>query len=429
VLGCEQLAASRIALVGVGAPAELDEDAIRTAAAAAVRAVHGLGGTVAWLFTPELAMSPERQIRAVVEGALLGDHDPARWRTSEPVRRAERLLIVGAPPGLEPAARHAETIAHWTNRARELVDAPANEITPEGLALAAAALLDGLPVGVEVMAAAEIERNNLPMLLHVGKGSVNGPRLIALRYHAEPAGATRLALIGKGVTFDSGGFFLKPQDDIVRQKADMGGAAAVIGAMGAIAELGLELDVLALIPAAENMLGGGAYRPGDILTTAAGLTVEITNPDAEGRLLLADALWYAREQGATHLVDIATLTGAMRGGMGDMYTGVFANSEEWRSKVVAAGDESGDHAWPWPLNRRYRRLLDSRLADLRNTAGRSFGYPIIAATFLARFAGETPWAHIDIHSTAFLDEPRDYLQPGATGAGVRLLSELAAGMA
>jgi leucyl aminopeptidase len=209
----------------------------------------------------------------------------------------------------------------------------------------------------------------------------------------------------------------------------MGGGAAVIGAVGAIAELGLALDVLGVLPAAENMLGGASFRPGDILRTASGLTVENTNPDAEGRLIMADALWYAGREGATHLVDVATLTGAMRAALGDLYIGVFANDDDWRAQVVAAGDASGDHSWPWPMHRRYRRLLDSPLADIRNTSGRSFGYAIIAATFLERFVGDVPWAHLDIHSTAFLDEDRDYLGKGASGAGVRLLTELASRMA
>jgi leucyl aminopeptidase len=199
----------------------------------------------------------------------------------------------------------------------------------------------------------------------------------------------------------------------------------VIGGIGAIAELGLPLGVLGVLPAAENMIGGDAFRPGDIVTTAAGLTVEITNPDAEGRVIMADALWYCGREGAKRIVDAATLTGAMRAALGDMYIGVFANDDAWRDQVVAAGNASGDHAWPWPLHRRYRRLLDSHLADVKNTAGRSFGYAIIAASFLERFAGDVPWAHLDIHSTAFLDEDRDYLGRGASGAGVRLLTELA----
>ncbi len=424
----EQLGAARIGLFGVGGPGELDEDSLRTAAGTALRSVRGRGGTVVWIFDPGLGISPERQLRAVVEGALLGDHDGARWKTSEPVSHAERLVIVGAPEGLAGAAGRAEVVSRWTNHARELVDAPPNEITPAKLARAATELLAGLPVEVEVIGRDALAASGLRALLFVGQGSVNEPCQLVLRYRGSSGGGDVLGLVGKGVTFDSGGFFLKSQDDIVRQKADMGGAAAVIGAVGAVAELGLPLELLAVIPAAENMIGGNAYRPGDIYETASGLTVEITNPDAEGRLLLADGLWYAQKHGATHLVDVATLTGAMRSGMGDLYTGVFSNRDDWRARVVAAGDESGDHAWPWPLHRRYRRLLDSRLADLRHTAGKSFGYPIVAAAFLQCFVGELPWAHIDIHSTAFLDELRDYLGPGATGAGVRLLTQLAADM-
>jgi leucyl aminopeptidase len=210
----------------------------------------------------------------------------------------------------------------------------------------------------------------------------------------------------------------------------MGGGAAVAGAMGAIAELGIPLSVTGVLPACENMLSGTAIRPTDVITTASGLTVEVTNPDAEGRLILADALWWARRDGATHLVDLATLTGAARAGLGDMYAGVFANDDEWRATVVEAGNASGDLAWPWPLHRRYRSLIDSTVADLRNTAGKSFGYAIIAATFLQQFAGEGPWAHVDMLGTAMLDEDRgDAFGPGATGYGVRMLVELASRMA
>ena len=252
--------------------------------------------------------------------------------------------------------------------------------------------------------------------------------LLVLRHEpaAAPA-APRLALVGKAVTFDTGGYFLKPQSDIVRQKADMGGGAAVAAALGAIAELGLPLSVTGVIPTCENMLSGSAIRPTDVIDTAAGLTVEVTNPDAEGRLILADGLWYARREGATHVVDLATLTGAMRAGMGDLYAGVFSPDEAWRDEVVQAGNASGDLAWPWPLHPRYRPLIDSTVADLRNTAGKGFGYPIVAATFLQQFAGDGPWAHVDMLGPALLDDDRgDAFGPGASGYGVRMLVELAA---
>jgi leucyl aminopeptidase len=422
--GDGSVGARRIALVGAGAAETLDEDAVRTAAASTVRAANALGGTVVWAFDEALPLEPAQQVRAVVEGALLGGYDPGRWKTGSDRPRAARLVIAGAPDGLGETAARAEVVARWTNRARELVDGPPNEVTPAGLANVAAELLDPVGVTVEALGSAEIDRLGLGGLSAVGRGSANEPRLIVLRSGSADRGAP-LGLVGKSVTFDSGGFFLKPQGDIVKQKADMGGGAAVLGAIGAIAELGVQLDVLGVLPAAENMIGGSAFRPGDIVKTAAGLTVEITNPDAEGRLIMADALWFCRRERAQRIVDVATLTGAMRAALGDLYIGVFANDDDWRAEVVAAGDASGDHAWPWPLHRRYRRLLDSSLADLRNTSGRSFGYAIIAASFLERFVGDTPWAHLDIHSTAFLDEERDYLGRGASGAGVRLLTELA----
>ena len=267
-------------------------------------------------------------------------------------------------------AERAALVGRWTNAARALVDAPPNVITPAGLAERAAAVPR---IRAEIIDAAEA---GLGALAAVGGGGPAGPLLIVLRH--EPPGAPdapRLALVGKAVTFDTGGYFLKSRPDIVRQKADMAGGAAVVAALGAIAELGLPLSVTGVVPACENMLSGSAIRPTDVITTAAGLTVEVTNPDAEGRLILADALWWARRDGATHLVDLATLTGAMREGMGDVYAGVFANDDAWRDAVVDAGNASGDLAWPWPLHPRYRPLIDSTVADLRNNAGQELRLP------------------------------------------------------
>jgi leucyl aminopeptidase len=333
-------------------------------------------------------------------------------------------VICQAPDHLELAAARAALIGRWVNVARELVDAPPNVLSPAALAGRAAALPG---VRAEIIDPAEA---GLGALAAVGGSGPVAPRLIVLRH--EPPGAPeapRLTLVGKAVTFDTGGYFLKSQNDIVRQKADMAGGAAVVAALGAIAELGLPVAVTGVVPACENMLSGTAIRPTDVIETAAGLTVEVTNPDAEGRLILADALWWARRDGATHLVDLATLTGAMRAGMGDLYAGVFALDEAWRDAVVDAGNATGDLAWPWPLHRRYRPLIDSTVADLRNTAGKSFGFPIVAATFLAQFAGDGPWAHVDMLGPALLDEDRgDAFGRGATGYGVRMLTELAARM-
>ncbi len=396
-------------------------EGLRTAAARAVRACRG-GGTVAWALDPSLPLPVSEQVRALAEGAVIGGYDGRRWRSGEPPRGVERFVICDCDDDLGPVAARAALIGRWTNAARELVDAPPNVLSPAGLAERALAVPRLRTEIIEPTAA------GLAALAAVGAGSPAEPQLIVLRY--EPPGAPdapRLALVGKAVTFDSGGYFLKPRTDIVRQKADMAGGAAVLAALGAIAELGLPLSVTGVLPACENLLSGSAIRPTDVITTAAGLTVEVTNPDAEGRLILADALWWARRNGATHIVDLATLTGAMREGMGDVYAGVFANDAEWREAVVDAGNAGGDLAWPWPLHPRYRSLIDSTVADLRNISGRSFGFPIVAATFLRQFAGEEPWAHVDMLGTALLDEDRgDAFGRGATGYGVRMLVELAA---
>jgi leucyl aminopeptidase len=416
-----ELPAPRVAAVAAD---ELDAEGLRTAAARAVRAHHG-GGTVAWALDESLPLDAASQVRALVEGAILGGYDAGRFKSGRPTSGVERFVVCNAREELRADAARAALVARWTNVARELVDAPPNVITPAGLAERATAL-GGLRVEVLEPGAA-----GLPALAAVGGSSAAAPQLIVLRH--DPAGAPerpRLALVGKSVTFDAGGYFLKPQSDIVRQKADMAGGAAVLAALGAIAELGLELSVLGVLPACENMLGPAPIRPSDVIATAAGLTVEVTNPDAEGRLILADALWYARREGATHLVDLATLTGAIRAGMGDLYGGVFANDDAWRAAVVDAGTAAGDLAWPWPLHPRYRRLLDSTVADLRNSSGKGFGYPIFAATFLERFAGDGPWAHVDMLGPALLDDDRgDAIGPGASGYGVRMLVELATRLA
>ena len=393
-------------------------DGLRTAAARTVRACRG-GGTVAWALDPSLPVPIEQQVRALAEGAVIGGYDA---RSGERPRGVERFVICGCGDDLTPVADRAACIGRWTNVARALVDAPPNVITPAGLAERAAAVPR---LRTEIIDPTEA---GLGALTAVGGGGATEPLLVVLRH--EPPGAPdapRLALVGKGVTFDAGGYFLKSRPDIVRQKIDMAGGAAVVAALGAIAELGLPLSVTGVVPACENMLSGTAIRPTDVITTAAGLTVEVTNPDAEGRLILADALWWARRDGATHLVDLATLTGAMHEGMGDMYAGVFSNDDAWRDAVVDAGNASGDLAWPWPLHPRYRALIDSTVADLRNNAGKKFGFPIVAATFLREFAGEGPWAHVDMLGTASPEDDRgDAFGRGATGYGVRMLVELAA---
>jgi leucyl aminopeptidase len=428
-----RVSAHRLAAAGVGPPAELDSDGLRTAASAvALRAVDVGGRSVAWIVGDGLNLPPGEQARAIVDGTALGPYDAGRWKTKENDRRpaVERLVLCG--PGAAATAeeaRRANVVASWTNRCRDFVNAPPNECTPARLAEWAQETAGRFEtLRFEALGPDEIRAAGMGALAAVSQGSDNPPRLITLAY--EPAGAGDgfvLGLVGKAITFDAGGLSLKPADRMEEMKSDMGGGAAVLAAVGAIAELGLPLRMLAVVPSCENMPGGHAYRPGDIITALNGKTIEVTNTDAEGRLILADALWHARQSGATHLVDLATLTGAMVIAMGDYYAGLFGNDPEWLAVIREAAETSGDHAWIWPLHETYRRYIDSSFADMKNSSEYRQGSPILAARFLEEFVGRGPWAHLDIAGTAYLERGREdyYDCAGATGYGVRLLAELA----
>jgi leucyl aminopeptidase len=426
----DKLGATRVAAAGVGARELVDADALRTAAAAVVHASGDFAKRIAWVIDDALRLSPTEQARALVDGTVLGGYDPARWKREGERPQVETLVLCGEADGLEEAAARAATIAEWTNRARDLVNSPPNEATPERLAERAQEIAASAEhLTAEALGPDEIRAQGMGALAAVAQGSDNPPRLVVLRY--EPPSPARtdlvLGLVGKAVTFDTGGISLKPSLHMEDMKGDMAGGAAVLEATGAIAELGLPLRVLTVAGATENMPSGRAYRPGDIITAANGKTIEVTNTDAEGRLVLADALWYARGQGATHILDLATLTGAMEVALGDFYAGFFANEDSWRDQIVEAGEASGDHAWPFPMHPRYRRYVDSVYADMKNSSDLRQAGAVLAAAFLEEFSGEGPWAHGDIAGPAFLERSRgDYLsQRGGTGYGVRLIVELA----
>ncbi len=425
-----RLGGERIVVAGLGTLAEVDEDAVRDAVAASVRTVQGtIGGSIAVAADTSLLLPVDAQLRSIVEGAVIGGYEPGAWKTVTREGKDVSSLTILADADAEPVVSHAATTARWVNRARDLVNRPANDLTPARLADYAAEIaaeLEGL--SAESLGPDQMAELGMGALLAVGAGSDNEPRLIVLRY--EPTAATGsdvLGLVGKGMTFDSGGISLKPATHMEDMKGDMAGAAAVVAGIAALAANEIPVRAIAVVAAAENMPSGSSMRPGDILTAANGKTIEVTNTDAEGRLVLADALWYAREQGATHIADFATLTGIMSRALGDMYAGVLANDDAWRDAVVAAGDASGDYAWPFPLHPRYRRLVDSTFADMKNSNLRGVGGPIYATSFLEEFAGEGPWAHVDMAGPGLLTWSRgDYLsQPGGTGWGVRLIVELA----
>jgi leucyl aminopeptidase len=430
-----KIAAHRLAAAGVGEPEDLDSDSYRTAAARVATRTAEIGGsTVAWILEDNgHGLSSVEQARAIVEGTALGPYEAGRWKTNGDDRRrpVERLVLCGAGAAkVGEEAKRANVVAEWTNRCRDLVNAPPNELTPERLAEWAEQNVGALDnVTFEVLGPEEIRAAGMGALGAVSQGSANPARLITLRYSPKEKlpGGVVLGLVGKAITFDAGGLSLKPASRMDEMKSDMSGGAAVLAALGAIAELDVPIEILAVVPATENMPGGGAYRPGDILTALNGKTIEVTNTDAEGRLILADALWYTRESGATHLIDFATLTGAMVVAMGDYYAGLFGNDRDWIEKIRAAGEASGDHVWPWPLHDTYRRYIRSRFADMKNSSEYRQGSPILAARFLEEFVGEGPWAHLDIAGTAYLERGREdyYDREGATGYGVRLIAELA----
>jgi leucyl aminopeptidase len=334
-------------------------------------------------------------------------------------------LVVSPGRDVEAAARRGQVIADCCNRARALADEPGNRLPPRVFADRAVAALEGSGVRTDVLDEGALEKLGMGLLLGVGQGSAEPPRLLVMRYEPEGAPAAPvLGLVGKGVTFDTGGISIKPADGMERMKDDMAGGASVVAAMRAIALLGSPHRVIGVVPMAENMPGGKAIRPGDVLTSGSGKTVEVINTDAEGRLILADGLWFAAREGATHLVDVATLTGACLVALGRVNSGLFGYPDAWRDQVARAAASAGDRVWPMPTDDDYLEQLKSEIADLVNVGGRPGG-AITAAVFLKQFSSGRPWAHLDIAATAWADEAKPWQPKGATSVAVRTLVELA----
>jgi leucyl aminopeptidase len=325
------------------------------------------------------------------------------------------------------AVANGGTMGESINAARVLINEPGNYLTPRVLANKAASLASVPGISAEILDERKIEELGMGLLLGVARGSIEPPRLLVLRY--SPAGAPAnqmLGLVGKGITFDTGGLSLKPADGMERMKDDMAGGASVVAALRSIAMQKLPIKAIAVVPMTENMPGGRATKPGDILTGASGLTVEINNTDAEGRLILGDGLWYARQLGATHLIDVATLTGAIVVGLGKITTGLFGTPQPWVDHITKAADRAGEKIWAMPLFEEYKEQLKSEIADMLNSPGRPAG-SITAAMFLKEFAGTGPWAHLDIAGTAWAEESKPWQPKGATGAMIRTLIEVARG--
>jgi leucyl aminopeptidase len=429
---------ARLAVAGLGKADELTPERLRiVGATVAAEAGRRRATTVAWdlsgLDAPGLEAS--HAAAAICEGVILGSYRFDRFRAPKPddppPPGIEQLTFAATQNAgaLEPALNAARVVAEAQNRARDLQSLPANHLTPTGLAERAREIAANHPsLEVEILGRDEITQRGLGGLEAVSRGSYEEPQLILLRLSGRGAGE-RLGLVGKAVTFDSGGISIKPSAGMHEMKMDMSGGAAVIEAMGALAELGVELDVTAVVPATENMPSGRSMRPGDVITQFNGKTVEVNNTDAEGRLILADALtWCVREEGAARVVDMATLTGAVLIALGSTYCALISNDDALAAGVEAAAAETGELAWRLPLHPDYKKLTTGTVADLTNAAAKREAGTIYAGSFLEEFVDDVPWAHLDIAGTAW-DSEREYAGKGPTGFGVRLLVALARSLA
>jgi leucyl aminopeptidase len=425
--------ARRVLLWGMGEAKSIDAEALRVASGTAVSRAAGARSTRVALVVPPLGAGADPEsCQALAEGAVLGGYrfDAYREKSDETSRVASLALIVARGQNLRAsrdAAKLGVIIAESQNVARGLSNQPPNVLSPEQLAQEARAVARETGLAVRVFDVPELERRKMGAILAVGGGSSRPPRLIALEY--APKGAAKksrpFAIVGKGITFDSGGISIKPAAGMDEMKHDMSGAATVIGVLRACALLELPIRVVGVIGAAENLPGGKAYRPGDIVTAASGKTIEVLNTDAEGRVVLADALHYAKSEfDPVAIVDLATLTGACVVALGRWATGLFGSHTGLVEAIRAAGERTGELAWPMPLLDGHKREIKSEVADIKNSGGRNAGAST-AAAFLAAFVGDTPWVHLDIAGTAWTTTALGGYQPrGATGVGVRMLLEV-----
>lgn len=419
------LPARRLLLLGMGKRSAMTADTVRQAAALAAQRAQELKVTTYHLgYNGNLPLAPAVFGQAFAEGSVLGSYRYLRYKSDrEDAPSLTAILQAGTDAEVAAAGvQRGQIIARATAFARDLANGPGNEVTPAFLGQTALEMGERLGLKVMVLDKPQLIEQGFGGILAVGQGSANEPRFIVMEHGAAGNGPT-ICLVGKGITFDTGGISIKPAEKMDEMKMDMSGAAAVFGAMQAVAELQVPLHVVGIVCAAENMPSGAAYRPGDIIRTLSGKTVEVLNTDAEGRIVLADGLYYAQRYQPAAIVDLATLTGAIMVALGPHAVGLMGNNQELANRLIAAGETTAERVWQLPLWDEYRDAMKSEIADLKNTGGR-YGGAITAAGFLAAFVGDYPWAHLDIAGTAWVEKPaRAYQSRGATGIGVRLLVE------
>src|SRR5579871_1499208 len=418
------LKAKRLLLVSGGSAKKFSVYDLRRIAGTAARALKSRG-IRSFVFVAPTGMAEDEAVRAVVEGAYVGNFDPDYYRSDRKDQKIEAVTVVagGDKAALEKAAHEAQIVGESQNFTRDLVNEPSNRMTPTILAERAKKMCAEVGLKCEVYGADKIKEMKMGAFWSVAQGSDEPPALIVMTY--EPAGAPAkpvLGLVGKGITFDTGGISIKPADGMEKMKYDMAGGATMIGAMRAIALLKPKVKVIGIVCATENMPSGKAQKPGDVQIAMSGKSIEIINTDAEGRLVLADGLFYARQLGCTHLVDAATLTGAVVVALGYNNAGIFANDDDMYNRFHGANEIAGEKMWRMPLDDEYREQIRSSIADIVNSGGR-WGGASTAAVFLKEFVDDTPWLHLDIAGTAWMEENKSWIAKGPSGIAVRSLIE------
>ena len=424
------LAAQKLLLVGGGKPEKFAVSDLRKIAGSALRLLKARG-VKKFVFLAREGERGAEAAGAVTEGLVIGDFESDKYRSEKKNREIASVSLAGFNGGLganlQEAVEHGRVVAESQNFARDLINEPSNRLTPKMLAEKAEAMASDVGLGVEILDERRIAELKMGALLGVAQGSVEPPRVIILRYipSRAPAGGPVLGLIGKAVTFDTGGISIKPANNMEKMKYDMGGGATMLGAMRALAYLKPRIPVIAVIPSTENMPGGRAQKPGDVQTAMSGKTIEVINTDAEGRLILADGITYAKQLGCTHLIDAATLTGAIEVALSNVNVGAFGTPREFLDQFLASAKSAGEKMWPMPIDDEYEEMIKSNIADIRNTGSGKGGGAITAAWFLKEFSEETPWVHLDIASTCWVDEGRPWLAKGPTGVAIRSIVDFA----
>ncbi|WP_031499927.1 leucyl aminopeptidase [Bryobacter aggregatus] len=420
------LEAKRVLLIGLGKGDTVNSAVLRRVAGAALRTLKAKSILkIGFVLAKEFQQAAYAQ--ALLEGAVAADFEPDEHKSKKDAKHAESFTILaeGGSSDLAEAARNGAVIGEAQNFTRALVNEPGNLLTPTVLAARAKAMAEENGLDVDILDEDRMRQLGMGSLLAVAQGSAEPPAMIVLHYKpADAKPGTHLGLIGKGVTFDTGGISIKPSESMEKMKYDMAGGAAVIGAMMAIAKLQPKVEVTAVIPTVENMPGSRAVRPGDIVTSLAGKTIEVLNTDAEGRLILIDAITYAKRLGVTLMIDAATLTGAITVALGAVNVGLFSNDGGWQQQVLDSSKEVGEKMWPMPMDDEYKELLKNAFADMPNIGSRGAG-SITAALFLKEWVEDTPWVHLDIAGTAWIDEAKPFLAKGPTGVGMRTFIEVA----